>query len=363
VACAWVVELALFANPTKVMRVLSSAILAATAFALACAGEEESHPVSSPPLERAARVSTPAVAAEARPTPTPQPSTPAIPSRIVIDKIWVDAPVITLGLDENLEPFAPRNATEVAWYDFSERPGGGSNAVFAGNANWGGPAVLYDLDKLELGDSITVVGRDGTGIVYTVTDRQIVDANDPDSLSLMYATDEDVITLITEAGVYDGEEWSLRLVVRGRLVAVVTGLDPSPQPTVVPALADLEVTAVTLNPVSRDASTFSLDVSIGVSNNGPGTASVVLSPSFVVPPDCVLGIGGALGVGPMRALTEASLSAFRSVTCSASGAHRMTVTVSAALGEGGVSDPNPANNSGQATTEVEVSGPASSALR
>ncbi|MFQ5472409.1 MAG: class F sortase [Dehalococcoidia bacterium] len=154
-------------------------------------------------------------------TPTPQPSPTAEPTEapvvapappppplrdqpfsLVIDAINVNADVFTYGLDANQVPEVPLNPWDVAWYDFSAQPGTGSNAVFAGHYTWRGVAVFYDLDKLVLGDEVKLIGQNGVELVYTVTDTFLLDPNDPDTLSVMYPTDDDIVTLITCGGTF-----------------------------------------------------------------------------------------------------------------------------------------------------------------
>lgn len=174
--------------------------------------------------------------AEAHATPTPEP-TPAVPPlgdarfRLVVEKIGVDAPVSTFGLDENSIPEVPTGpdaAEIVAWYDFSARPGTGGNAVLAGHVTWNGPAVFRDLATLQPGDSVRVRGENGVELLYTVTDNFMADPNDPDSVKLMLATERDMITLITCGGAYTrtndpvfGGQYDLRVVVQADLVSVL----------------------------------------------------------------------------------------------------------------------------------------------
>jgi LPXTG-site transpeptidase (sortase) family protein len=144
----------------------------------------------------------------------------------VIENIGVDAPVRTFGLDANSIPEVPVGADAaqiVAWYDFSAEPGTGSNAVFAGHVTWYGQAVFYRLGQLERDDTLILAGVDGTELIYTLTrDPFEVDPYDRESLQLMAATDEDVITLITCGGTWlpnpndpvAGGDYSTRLVVR-----------------------------------------------------------------------------------------------------------------------------------------------------
>jgi LPXTG-site transpeptidase (sortase) family protein len=162
-------------------------------------------------------------------TPTPAPPAPLGDAgyQLVIDKVGVNAPVSTFGIDADLVPEVPYTATDVAWYDFSARPGTGGNAIFAGHVTWNGPAVFYDLDKLEKDDQVRLQGYDGTQVVYKVSSVFQVDPEDPESLKVMWDTTEDVITIITCSGKFfeTGDpilrgDYTHRLIVRGELVSV-----------------------------------------------------------------------------------------------------------------------------------------------
>jgi sortase (surface protein transpeptidase) len=89
--------------------------------------------------------------------------------------------------------------------------------------------VFYRLNQLEEGDTVKLVGDDGTELVYGLTrDPFLVDPFDPESLRVMAGTDEDVITLITCGGTWlpdpsdrvAGGDYSNRLVVRAALQEV-----------------------------------------------------------------------------------------------------------------------------------------------
>lgn len=171
-------------------------------------------------------------ATTASPTPT-KPAEPPLPEsgyRMVIEKIGVNAPVDVYGLDANNVPEVPLGsdaAEVVAWYNFSAKPGTGSNAVFAGHVTWNGRAVFYDLQTLQPGDPIRLVGTDGNELTYVVSANLAVDPNDSDSLQVMQPTDSDVITLITCGGTFfetddpvSGGNYTLRVIVRGDLTEV-----------------------------------------------------------------------------------------------------------------------------------------------
>lgn len=188
----------------------------------------------------AAQVTTSRTPAPRTVSPTPGPSMPSpvpapplgdAPYQFVIERLGVDAPVGTYGLDENAVPVVPTGgdaAEIVAWYDFSAKPGTGSNAVFAGHVTWNGEAVFYELKTSKPGDLIKLRRDDGTELIYSVTWVNSVDPDDPESLKVMYPTDplSDVITVITCDGAYQdtddpvfGGEYSRRLVVRAERIS------------------------------------------------------------------------------------------------------------------------------------------------
>jgi LPXTG-site transpeptidase (sortase) family protein len=161
------------------------------------------------------------------PTPVPGPPLQDAPFRMVIERIGVDAPVSRYGLDAYLVPEVPLNAYEVAWYDFSAPPGTGSNAVFAGHVTWSGQAVFYSLNTLAPGDTVRLIGENGSQLLYTVTESYLVDPNDPSALSVMSPTQADVITIITCDGsfYYTGDpvfrgDYTNRRVVRAALTTL-----------------------------------------------------------------------------------------------------------------------------------------------
>ena len=159
---------------------------------------------------------------EGRPTPAMTPgATPpntAPPARLVIPKIQVEAPVVTLGVDGDGVMESPASAFDVGWYEFSAQPGTGSNAVFSGHVDFVnvGPAVFWDLRKLGLGDLIEVRLVDGTVYQYVVTSSVSYDAADAPIVEIVGPTPKDMVTLITCSGTFnrDIRQYSDRLVVR-----------------------------------------------------------------------------------------------------------------------------------------------------
>lgn len=150
------------------------------------------------------------------------------PTRIIIDTIDVDASVITLGLNPDGVPQVPDSASEASWYDFSARPGQGSNAVLAGHialANQAG--VFWGLRDLSPNDTFRLVTEEGNELTYRVFAAYLLDADDPDALQVMEASPFDVVTLVTCGGRWlpnpdepFGGSFSDRIVVQASLLSV-----------------------------------------------------------------------------------------------------------------------------------------------
>jgi LPXTG-site transpeptidase (sortase) family protein len=160
----------------------------------------------------------------------PPPPLRDMPYRLVIDKIGVNAPVGTYGLGPDAIPDVPSNGKEVAWYDFSARPGTGNNAVFAGHVTWSGRGVFYNLDELSSGDEITLLAKNGeVRLTYTVEDVFLVNPDDANAVNVMMPTPgTDQVTLITCGGdpYYVGGsaryDYTHRLIVRASFTRAFT---------------------------------------------------------------------------------------------------------------------------------------------
>lgn len=160
--------------------------------------------------------------------PANRPTGPA-PTHVRIERIGVDAPVLTMGLDAENYPEVPNEGGLVAWYNFSARPGTGSNAVLSGHVDWyyggvPGEGVFYHLRELQLGDQITVDMEDGRQVRYAVTGNVATAYDDPNVVEVMGPTTKDVLTIITCGGSWrrdysnpNGGNYSHRVIVRAEL--------------------------------------------------------------------------------------------------------------------------------------------------
>ena len=134
----------------------------------------------------------------------------------------------TVGTDGQMPN--PDGAGDVVWYDFGALPGlggiplpegSGGNVVLAGHVDYinVGPAVFWDLHTLEPGDEIQIQLADGTLARYAVEFNKVVDPNADDWSSLVQATADESVTLITCSGEFSGGHYSNRQIVWGRRIA------------------------------------------------------------------------------------------------------------------------------------------------
>ena len=158
-------------------------------------------------------------------TPVPSTPLPTLPTpsnsplaRLVIQKAKVDAPVVTLSIDENGVMQSPGNAYDVAWYDFSARPGTGSNVVFSGHVDYHdvGAAVFWNLRDLQPGDVVEIELADGTSYKYGVSALNCMPVADAPISEIVGPTQSEVVTLITCCGTFNSStrQYDRRLVVR-----------------------------------------------------------------------------------------------------------------------------------------------------
>ena len=164
---------------------------------------------------------------------------PAPPARLAVPRLYIDAPMITMGLDGEGHPQVPDRPDQVAWYNFAAAPGQRSNAVLAGHVDWQTrsgapiPGVFYRLRELEIGDKLMITLEDGTKFEYRVTGNVATAYEDPNINKAMSPTSNEVITLITCGGTWVksgqghfGGSYSHRVLVRAeRLPAAVDALE------------------------------------------------------------------------------------------------------------------------------------------
>jgi sortase (surface protein transpeptidase) len=131
----------------------------------------------------------------------------AIPKRIRIPTIGVDAPVVAVDLTPNGDLPAP-SATDrnlAGWYDQSVAPGSDGNSVIDGHVDTlRGPAVFYMLGRLHRGDPVDIARSDGSVAEFTVDAVQLYPRSAVPSDQVFGAADAPQLRLITCGGQYSG---------------------------------------------------------------------------------------------------------------------------------------------------------------
>jgi LPXTG-site transpeptidase (sortase) family protein len=154
--------------------------------------------------------------------PTPVLYTSAV-TRLRVERVGIDAPVETRGIDANNTMESPDGPYNVAWYDFTPKPGMGGNAAFSGHVDYinHGPAVFWRLRELVAGDIIEVQLEDGTRLRYAVTGMESYPLDTIPMAEVLAPTSVDSVTLITCDGDARGGSYSHRLVVRATRTEVI----------------------------------------------------------------------------------------------------------------------------------------------
>ncbi|MDH6627778.1 hypothetical protein M2271_005607 [Streptomyces sp. LBL] len=117
-----------------------------------------------------------AAAAESRATPgtflgAADPLPYALPDRVRIPSIRVDAPVMPIGLDADgwVAAPPPEDPNLAGWFTGAVSPGEKGTAVVVGHVdNHQGPAVFYGLGALQKGSRVEITRKDGKTAVFEI---------------------------------------------------------------------------------------------------------------------------------------------------------------------------------------------------
>ncbi len=144
----------------------------------------------------------------------------ALPKRLLIPSLQIDAVVEHVGLTRDGAMGAPSNPDQVAWYRFGPRPGQPGNAAIAGHVDWAGRVrAFWKLKNLGPDDLIVVVAEDGSRYEFAVRWLRWYDAATASVEEVFGSSGDPEITLITCGGQFDRStrQYLSRLVVRGAL--------------------------------------------------------------------------------------------------------------------------------------------------
>jgi LPXTG-site transpeptidase (sortase) family protein len=147
----------------------------------------------------------------------------SFPSRLTIPKIGVNANVIQMGITTTGSMQAPATNQATGWYKYGARPGNVGSAVIDGHLGLSNEAVFGKLDKLLVGDAITVLDDQGSTISFIVK-RIATFERDSDAAAIFNSETGSHLNLITCNGDWESHQatYSKRLVVFSDAVPKVT---------------------------------------------------------------------------------------------------------------------------------------------
>jgi LPXTG-site transpeptidase (sortase) family protein len=145
------------------------------------------------------------------------------PLRLLIPKIWVDAPFtdLTMGSDGQLQPPPAHDTNVVGWYAAGASPGEAGTAIIAGHLDTTTSAAVFaNLGELQKGDVFSVVRADGHTASFGVDSVKTFAKDRFPSKSVYGDTPQAEVRLITCAGEYDrtARDYTDNLVVFAHLV-------------------------------------------------------------------------------------------------------------------------------------------------
>jgi len=142
------------------------------------------------------------------------------PTSLQIPAIDLEAQVQHLGMTENGEMAVPDNIEDVSWFSPGYEPGENGRAVIAGHVDGvDGPAIFWDLSKLQLGDEVVVQDKDRT-LTFKVHTMESVPLDLADVSQVFGYTSSPELVLITCSGTYDFDRGTReeRLIVYASLI-------------------------------------------------------------------------------------------------------------------------------------------------
>lgn len=110
-----------------------------------------------------------------------QPLPYAVPERVRIPAIQVDAPTVPVGLDGEgwVDAPPPQNPNLAGWFTGAVTPGEKGTAVVIDHVdNTQGPAVFYGLGALRKGNRIEIAREDGKTAVFEIYGIDVFAKND-----------------------------------------------------------------------------------------------------------------------------------------------------------------------------------------
>jgi len=100
---------------------------------------------------------------------------PNLPRYIDITKLGVHARVLSMGVNADDQLQSPGSVYDTGWYNASAQPGQPGGMLIDGHiSSWTTHGVFYGLNKLVVGDTISITRGDSKTFIYKVVKSQAV---------------------------------------------------------------------------------------------------------------------------------------------------------------------------------------------
>lgn len=138
----------------------------------------------------------------------PDPEAVAGPAPVAVEIPTIDivSKVIPVGVDVDQQVEIPEDISQVGWYRFGATPGTGvGSSVIVGHRDGRdyGIGAFYDLERLNVGDPISMTNAAGRQITYQVTGVESITKAKLPFRELFRETGEETLTLISCIGFYE----------------------------------------------------------------------------------------------------------------------------------------------------------------
>ncbi|MBS2970498.1 class F sortase [Metabacillus sp. KIGAM252] len=126
------------------------------------------------------------------------------PVKVEIPKINVSGSIESVGTLPSGQMDVPKDDNNIGWFEPGTKVGNEGNAVLAGHVdNKTGPAVFYNLKKLEKGDEIKVKDNQGKELVFIVKNKVSYPRDKAPLDDIFGSTSRRNLNLITCTGTFD----------------------------------------------------------------------------------------------------------------------------------------------------------------
>jgi len=130
-----------------------------------------------------------------------------VPASVEIPAIGVNAAIEPVDILENGQMGVPKEVNNVGWFEPGIKPGNVGNAVLAGHVDSKtGPAIFFDLKKLEKGHQVIVKDAEGKQLTFVVQSKKSYKRDSAPINEVFGSSNEKKLNLITCTGRFNQSE-------------------------------------------------------------------------------------------------------------------------------------------------------------